>query len=123
MVIYEVNLTINNEIFDEYYHWLVEHIKVMLTYSGFQQAEIARENLFNSNLVDKKKITVRYSIETEQDLDNYFKKYASKMQAESTEKFGNQFSVFRRIFKDPCILNLNTEIHHNETLGIPIPQN
>ena len=40
MILYEVNLEISNEIFDEYMAWLRPHIQEMLRFQGFIKADI-----------------------------------------------------------------------------------
>jgi antibiotic biosynthesis monooxygenase (ABM) superfamily enzyme len=102
MVIYEVNLTINNEIFEEYYHWLIQHIEIMLTYRGFLYAEIAEEYIQENN----KKITVRYSLDNKDDLDNYLNSHAKLMRDDGIKRFGDKFSAFRRIFLEPKMISI-----------------
>lgn len=99
MVIYEVNLTINNEIFNDYYNWLIKHIKIMLQFRGFKKAEISKEiTPPNNNINDATKLTVHYAIENEIDLDHYLKNYASSMREDGIKKFGDKFNATRRIF-------------------------
>jgi hypothetical protein len=97
MVIYEVNLTISNEIFEAYYAWLVEHIGIMLKFKGFRQAELAKEKLAESETT---KITVRYSLNSEEDLSDYLTNHAPAMREDGIKKFGDKFSASRRIFTD-----------------------
>jgi hypothetical protein len=97
MVIYEVNLTINNDIFSDYYHWLVEHVEKILQIQGFLKAEIAEEKNLDTS-AGTTKLTVRYSLESEKDLDDYFTHHASAMREEGLRKFGDKFSAARRVF-------------------------
>lgn len=94
MVIYEVNLTINNEIFTDYYNWLVEHIEIMLQFPGFRKAEISKEKV-SENEANSTKIIVHYSLESEQDLENYLKTHAPAMREDGIKKFVPflQFSI------------------------------
>jgi Domain of unknown function (DUF4286) len=97
MPIYEVSLNINNDIYDEYYLWLKDHIKEILQFNGFTHAEILHEKLLpDENKV--KKITVRYFIQTERDLDDYLQHHAPRLRADAINKFGNQFNASRKIF-------------------------
>ena len=93
IVIYEVHLTINKDIFDEYYHWLVEHIEKMLFIRGFCHAEIAED----THDKQVKRYTVRYRVSSEEDLNQYFANQATAMREEGLKKFGNQFSATRKI--------------------------
>lgn len=97
MVIYEVNLAIRNEIFNEYYNWLIPHVDVILKFPGFKTAEILKEKLDSSN-VQSTHLTVRYILENEQSLDNYLNNHAATMRADAIQRFGDKFSAFRRIF-------------------------
>ena len=49
MIIYEVNLTVSNTIFEKYYSWLIDHVKDMLQFDGFIDSEIAIVALNNQN--------------------------------------------------------------------------
>lgn len=103
MVIYEVNLTIDNEIFNDYYQWLTKHIEIMLTYRGFIQAEIAEEHIHEN----EKKMTVRYSLDSIVDLENYLNTHASEMREDGIKKFGDKCRASRRIFLEPTVLSVN----------------
>jgi hypothetical protein len=98
VVIYEVNLTINNEIFDEFYVWLIEHIELILKFKGFREADLAKEVMPENDITDKTKLTVRYLLDCKDDLDNYLAKHAPAMREDGVKKFGDKFSASRRIF-------------------------
>lgn len=104
MIIYEVNLTINNDIYDEYHQWLVDHIKIMLTFQGFRHAELAKEKFLDDDI--KTKLTVRYFLESEQDLNDYFNKYAQSMREDGIKRFGDKFTAFRRVFIESSLISL-----------------
>lgn len=93
MLIYEVNLTIRNEIFTDYYKWLMDHIETMLAIKGFCYAEISEQH----HEINAKKYTVRYALTSQKDLDNYFENHATYMRAEGLKKFGSLFSATRRV--------------------------
>lgn len=97
MVIYEVNLDINNAIFHPYYTWLLEHINSMLQFQGFKRAEISEEKHTEPH-ASTKKLTVRYLLESEKDLDDYLNTHALAMRQEGIATFGHQFTATRRIF-------------------------
>lgn len=96
MVIYEVNLVIKNEIFDDYYHWLIEHIEVMLQYPGFKEARIQR---LVDHQAENHHLTICYSLASQADLDNYLTHHAPAMREDGIRRFGNQFSATRRVFE------------------------
>ena len=71
MIIYEVNLNINNTIYQDYYSWLLEHVKKMLEYDGFKKAEIGLVDLMNE---EEKSLRVSYTIDSYTNLEDYLKK-------------------------------------------------
>lgn len=103
MVIYEVNLTINNEIFQDYYNWLVHHIEIMLQFRGFRKAEISKEKIPEDN-INTTKLTVHYTLDTEEDLNDYLKNHSFAMREDGTKKFGDKFSATRRVFFETSVM-------------------
>jgi hypothetical protein len=101
MVIYEVNLIIKTEIYENYYSWLLQHIQKLLTFDGFNQAEIGLVEQANTK---EKHLRVNYIIQSYQHLENYLKNHATAMRAEGVAKFGNQFSASRRIIAESVII-------------------
>jgi len=101
MVIYEVNVTIRNEIYDQYYAWLLKHIEKMLQFSGFKKAELG---LIDQEQYEEKTIRINYSINSYDDLKNYLINHAPSMRAEGLEKFGDKFHATRRIIIEPIYL-------------------
>lgn len=94
MIIYEVNLTIEKAIYQDYYPWLLEHIDVVLKIPGFQQAQIYQ---IKSDDVNAEQLTVHYTLASEQDLDNYLTHHAAALRADAVNRFGSRFSAVRRI--------------------------
>lgn len=92
MIQYEVTLEIEKSIFDEFYHWLHEHIHDMLKIEGFLSAHLYEET-------EHKKLIVSYEVASMNDLNHYFKTEAATMRESGIRKFGNQFSATRRILK------------------------
>ena len=98
MIIYEVNLTINKDIFDNYKAWLIPHVKHMLTFPGFKQTTFFYEQL-TSDENDSEKLTVQYEIDIMDNLTNYLENHAHHMREDGLKKFPKQFSATRRIFE------------------------
>ncbi len=116
MVIYETNSTINNEIYDGYYKWLVEHIEIMLQFRGFQKAEITKEKDDGSQ---KTKLTIRYTLDSEQDLDDYIKNHAPEMRKSAVDKFGDKYTVVaRRIFETSTVIIRKPSFQNNNEIDI-----
>ena len=104
MVIYEVNLIIHNEIYLDFYLWLVEHIGEMLTFNGFKEAKIQKD--ISENNDNKTRLTICYTIENMADIDDYLKTHAPAMRADGINRFGDKFSANRRIFLVDKVLTL-----------------
>ena len=97
MFIYEVNLTIDGDIFAEFKLWLREHVREMLLFPGFIQASIFK--LEQDEINDQEKLTIQYQLESRDDLERYFTEFAAKMREEGIKLFKEQFSATRRIFE------------------------
>ena len=93
MIIYEVKLElIDKTIYSSFLLWLTYHIKEMLKHKGFLKSEI--DNSFKKNSI----ITVKYFIETREDLDFYVKNYSEKMRNDGLRKFKKSFKATRKIY-------------------------
>lgn len=98
MVLYEVNLSVNHEIYQDYKHWLNEHIQQMLKFPGFVKATVLRQTIDNDT-DSQKKLTIQYQLESTEHLQEYFKRHAQKMRAEGVIRFEGKFTATRRIFE------------------------
>ena len=99
VVVYEVNLKVENGIFDAYRVWLLEHIEQMLKFDGFSGYNLS----INTEHQGAKLLTVWYYLETMTALDDYLENHSKEMRDDGIKKFGNKFSASRRIFKvDKC---------------------
>ena len=91
MIIYEVNLNIEENIFNDYLDWLKTHIKEMLSFDGFQSARLFR------HAEEENQLVVHYEVTSKEDLNNYFENHAARMREDGINRFGNQFTATRRI--------------------------
>lgn len=98
MLSYEVNLRISSDIYDEYVQWLTPHIKKMLTFKGFLQAELHEEKENNTD-PNVRQLTAIYHVDTQENLQNYFSSMAQTMREDGIKRFGNKFTAQRRILK------------------------
>ncbi len=97
MLIYEVNLQIDYEIYNDYIVWLKTHIQQILNLPGFIKALLLNEqNVTNENLT--KNVTVQYHLESQEHLDDYLTKHAAKMRNDGLTKFNQKFTAKRRVF-------------------------
>lgn len=96
MIIYEVNLLIENNIFSDFKNWLKEHIAEMLMLDGFIEAKVLTDAASETN-TDKKILIVQYLVASLKDLQKYFDHSAKIMRQKGFDKFGKQFAAERRI--------------------------
>ena len=66
MVLYEINLTIDNNSFESFMEWLPGHVKRVLKAKGFIEASIFQEES------EALQITVFYKVKSREDLEFYF---------------------------------------------------
>jgi len=97
MVIYEVNLSIDGDIYPEFKLWLKEHVNEMLQFPGFIQATLFKPE--EDEVSDQEKITIQYQLENRAYLEKYFCEYASKMREKGIKRFNDKFTATRRILK------------------------
>ncbi|HAU1765220.1 TPA: DUF4286 family protein [Legionella pneumophila] len=97
MVIYEVNLLIEEDAYNQFQLWLREHAKEMLQFPGFIQAHILKPE--NEDTQTQKKLTVQYQLDNKSSLTNYFNQFAAKMREEGLMHFKDKFSAERRIYE------------------------
>ncbi|QEY51415.1 DUF4286 family protein [Legionella longbeachae] len=97
MVIYEVNLLIEEDVYSQFQLWLKMHAKEMLQFPGFIHAHILKPE--NEDIQTQKKLTVQYQIDNKNSLTNYFNQFAEKMREEGLKHFKGKFSAERRIYE------------------------
>jgi hypothetical protein len=93
MIVYEVNLTVDADIADEYAAWLDSHIQEILTIDGFTAAEwfdVEAEG-------EQSHWCVHYYLHDRASLERYFANHAERMRADGLNRFGGRFSASRRI--------------------------
>jgi len=97
MVIYEVNLAIDKEIYPQFQSWLKKHAEEMLQFPGFIQASILKPE--KEEVEGQEKLTVQYQLEDREALEVYFTDFAPKMRGDGINLFKDKFSAERRIFE------------------------
>ena len=96
MVIYEVNLAIDGEVYTQFQLWLKDHIKEILQIPGFIEAHILKPE--NEGFSGQEKLTVQYQLEDRESLTRYFQQFAARMREEGINRFKNKFSAQRKVF-------------------------
>lgn len=93
-VIYEVNLSIDVEIIEQFDEWLHKHIEEMLAVPGFVSAATSVPDVEDEN---RKHRCVQYRLSDQAALDHYLEHYAETMRAKSSQNFEGRVSIERRI--------------------------
>ncbi|HEX7046242.1 MAG TPA: DUF4286 family protein [Gammaproteobacteria bacterium] len=94
-VIYEVRLEIDPGIAGDFDDWLLEHVREMLAFPGFQAANIYRTQEFN----EAHRVTrlVVYEVRSNRELESYLRTHAKRMRKEGVMRFKKQFDASRRV--------------------------
>lgn len=99
MIIYEVNLEVDEEINYKMAAFLQEHLQQMLTFKGFRTAYwfFRRPEDEPEAPTETTLWTIQYVVDSREDLDDYLANHAEKMRGETTDRFGDKFKASRRI--------------------------
>ncbi len=96
MVIYEVNLTVDADIAEDYAAWLGPHISEILEIDGFLSAEWFE---VESDEKDKVRWSIQYRVKDRTSLETYFIDHAERLRGDGLDRFGGRFTAERRILK------------------------
>ena len=97
MILYEVNLSISLDIFDDYLTWLEKHIKIMLRFSGFKKAILLKD--IRTVQSENGHITVQYLVDNIESLNNYLDNHSQQMRDDGLRRFQGKFSASRKVFE------------------------
>lgn len=93
MIVYEVNLSVDNRQAEPFAVWLRSHIPEIISYPGFIDASwYYREPEHGRQLW-----TVHYRVADWRSLQEYFDKYAAEARQEGLDRFGDSFTADRRV--------------------------
>jgi len=95
MIIYEVNCTVQNQIYLDFKAWLKIHIDEMLQLPGFIKAETFLHSDLHSST--ERCIVIQYHLDSEESLEEYFSVFAPQMRSDGIKQFGGYFSITRRV--------------------------
>jgi len=93
MVIYNVTLSVDKSVNDEWFVWIKEHILQVLATGKFTEATLTKVLVEE----DSGNITyaVQYRAKSRQALDKYYKEDAEKLKADGLKRFADQVLAFR----------------------------
>ena len=94
--VYEVTLSIDPEIVEEFDDWLDRHIRQMLELPGFVSADT-----FDAETDERGRQSrvVQYLLESDQALDAYLAGPAEEMRRDATLRFADRFTATRRVLR------------------------
>jgi len=97
MIIYNVTINVENEIKDEWLHWMKNiHIPQVMATGHFLENKICKV------LVDEEQGTtfsVQYTAPSMEELKTYQKNHAPRLQKEHTDKYGTKCVAFRTLLE------------------------
>jgi len=96
MYLYNVTVTLEKDIHEEWLRWMKEiHIPEVMRTGIFTQNKICKL------LTEESEITyaIQYTFRKMDDLKKYQKEFAPKLQKEHSEKFKDKFAAFRTILE------------------------
>lgn len=97
MFIYNVTINIDETVHKEWLTWMEAHIPAVLNTGKFISAKLT-EVLVDEEMGGKT-YSVQYTAANREELDNYYKEDADKLQVESLKKFGDKMLAFRTELK------------------------
>lgn len=104
-VSYEVNIRMQKEIVQSYNQWVTIHMNQLLEIDGFISATYRKVE--DNTEENYERYSALYILESREKLDNYIKNFAPKMRQDAIDRFGDKFSVERRILSNVQFLKKN----------------
>ncbi len=101
MLIYEVNIEVDESINYKVAGWLTDHIQRVLQCKGFQAAQWFFRLPEDEGKQPEGKTywTIQYLVQDRESLQSYFKNDAPSLRQEAIDKFGDKYSVSRRVLQ------------------------
>jgi hypothetical protein len=93
MYIYNVTLSIDKSIHEEWLEWIHNHIPEVLATGKFTSAKLTQ--VLVEEDMGGVTYSVQYSAKTREDLDNYYKEDAERLQVGGMQKFADKVLTFR----------------------------
>lgn len=94
MIIYNVTISIDQVVEIQFVDWLKKkHIQEVLDTGCFKSARLSR--LTSHSQPDATNYSIQYLAESQQQLNEYYDKFAAQLRAEGQEKFGDKMQGFR----------------------------
>jgi len=97
MIVYEVNLEVDDAVLAEYRAWLEVHMREILALPGFVSAELFEH--VDAAPAARRGLCAQYRLLSEQDLERYLRDDAPRLRADGERRFGGRFSASRRVLR------------------------
>mgnify|MGYP006147194885 FL=1 len=97
MYIYNVTTNIDATVHDEWLNWIKTHITEVLNTGKFTSAKLT-EVLVEEEMGGKT-YSIQYAANSREDLENYYKFNAPKLQSESLKRFADKMLTFKTELK------------------------
>jgi len=96
VIIYEVNVALLAELYDEYITWLYPHIKEMLRFEGFLKANVLKAFELDEVGATHRHITIQYWLQDKCALNHYLQNHAPSMRKVGIDTWTDTLSISRR---------------------------
>ena len=97
MYIYNVTLSIDKSIHEEWLQWIHNHIPEVLATGKFVSAKLTQ--VLIEEEMDGLTYSIQYTAKTREDLDSYYKEDADKLRTDGMLKFADKMLAFRTELK------------------------
>ncbi|MGA2669212.1 MAG: DUF4286 family protein [Ignavibacteria bacterium] len=98
MILYDIMLTIDDSIHDEWLEWMKsKHMPKIMKTGCFTEGKMYR--VLTPEPEDGTSYSVHFYCRSLEDYERYQIKHAALLQAEQKEKFGSKFAVYRSVME------------------------
>jgi len=97
MYIYNVTLSIDKSIHEEWLEWIHHHIPEVLATGKFISAKLTQ--VLIEEEMDGVTYSIQYTADSREDLDSYYKEDADRLRKDGMLKFGDKMLAFRTELK------------------------
>lgn len=97
MYIYNVTLSIDKSIHDEWLKWIHNHIPEVLATGKFISAKLTQ--VLIEEEMDGVTYSIQYTANSREDLDSYYKEDADRLRTDGMHKFADKVLAFRTELK------------------------
>ena len=98
MILYDIMITIDESIHDEWLSWMKTHHMPKIMKTGcFTESKMYR--VLSPEPEDGNSYSIHFFCKSLEDYERYQIKHAALLQAEQKDKFGSKFAVFRTVME------------------------